>query len=293
MKLDVFAFQQSGEATIEFLKEKRANTFDFFYLIESIYIDFNSQLDAEIPIDNISYDAIYLHKLCKSGETDSTKARQFLARHLKKLASFMEENIDEYAEFIKDKKAKAWLSFISDESSGKNRNEYFPQLITIERASPQNNNISHNIAYRVSQLRDTPKLVKRFANFKFDGKNRWLIPSLIAMTYIAFLVLLFSSTGIFPKSWLSASIIIFAGFIFVIYFFYPYFKILDRSIVQAPQWLIRWNTFSAQIELISTGEKRNDGSIFVKLERLFMKAFALFVRERLILFKVARNFIKG
>ena len=229
-------------------------------MIESIFIDFNSQLDAEIPIDNISYDAIYLHKLCKTSETDSTKARQFLARHLKKLAAFMEENIDEYAEFIKYKKAKAWLSFISDESSGKKRNEYFPQLNNIEKVSPEICKGTSSIDYRVSQLKDTPKLVKRFVNFKFDGKNRWLIPSLIAVTYIAFLVLLFSSTGVLPKSWLSASILIFAAFIFIIYFFYPYFKILDRSIVQAPQWLLRWNTFSAQIELISTGEKRKDGS---------------------------------
>lgn len=36
---------------------------------------------------------------------------------------------------------------------------------------------------------------------------------------------------------------------------------MDRSIVKAPQWLLRWNTFSAQLELVNTGEKRKDGSI--------------------------------
>lgn len=125
MMLDVFEFQRSGEATIEFLKNKRVNTFDYFYLIESAFIDFKNQLDAEVPIDNISYDAIYLHKLCKSGETDSTKARQFLARHFKKLVSFMEENIDEYIEFTKDKNVKSWLSFTADESSGKKEMNIF------------------------------------------------------------------------------------------------------------------------------------------------------------------------
>lgn len=41
----------------------------------------------------------------------------------------------------------------------------------------------------------------------------------------------------------------------------PYFKLLDCSIVQAPQWLLRLNRYSAQIELVSTGKKRKDGSV--------------------------------
>jgi len=47
----------------------------------------------------------------------------------------------------------------------------------------------------------------------------------------------------------------------VVYLFLPYFKLLDRSIVQAPQLLLRLNRYSAQIELVSTGEKRKDGSV--------------------------------
>ena len=97
--------------------------------------------------------------------------------------------------------AKSWLCFVPDGSNGKKRNEYFPQLNNIEKVLPEIGKGTSSIDYRVSQLKDTSKLVKRFANFKFDGKNRWLLPSLVAMTYIAFLVLLFTSTGVLPKSW--------------------------------------------------------------------------------------------
>lgn len=260
MKLDVFDFKTSGKVTIEFLKEKKVTSLDYFDLIESVYIDFCQKLDDEYPIDQISYDAVYLYKLCKTDETDNEKSRRFLARHLKKFVAYMESHIAEFEEFAKDTDAKSWLCFVSDESGGKKLNEYFPQLNIIKPKLTENSKDSINIDYRVSQLKDTPRLVKRFANFKFDGYARWTAPLLIALTYIAFIVLLFSSTGWLPKTWLSSSIIIFAMFGFVIYLFLPYFKLLDRSIVKAPQWLLRLNRYSAQIELVSTGEKRKDGS---------------------------------
>lgn len=261
MKLDVFDFKESGKITLEFLKEKKVTNLDYFDLIESAYIDFCQKLDAEFPIDQISYDAVYLYKLCKIDETDSDKSRRFLARHLKKLTAFMESNIAEFEEFAKDTDAKSWLSFTSDESGGGKLNEYTPQLNLIEPISAQNSKDSLTIDYRVSQLKDTPKLAKPFANFKFDGVTRWAPAVLIALTYIAFLILIFSISGWLSKAWLSPSIIIFSLFGFIAYLFLPYFKLLDRSIVQAPQWLLRLNRYSAQIELVSTGEKRKGGSI--------------------------------
>jgi hypothetical protein len=266
MKLDVFDFKESGKVTIEFLREKKVTSLDFFDLIEAVYIDFCQKLDAEFPIDKISYDAIYLYKLCKTDETDSDKSRRFLARHLKKLKEFMEINISEFnisefKVFAKDTNAKSWLCFVPDESSGKKRNEYFPQLNLIEPITAQNSKDSFCIEYRVSQLQDTPRFAKPFESFKFDGITRWTPAFFIALTYIAFIVLLFSSTGWLPKDWLSTSIIIFSMFGFVIYLFLPYFKLLDRSIVQAPQWLLRINRYSAQIELVNTGKKRKDGKV--------------------------------
>jgi hypothetical protein len=148
-------------------------------------------LDAEYPIDQISYDAVYLYKLCKTDETDNDKSRRFLARHFIKLTAFMESNIAEFEEFAKDINAKYWLCFVSDESSGKKRNEHFPQLNSIEKTSTEIDTGASTIDYRVSQLKDTPRLVKRFANFKYDGRTRWTPPFLIALTYVAFIVLLF------------------------------------------------------------------------------------------------------
>ncbi|WP_353540114.1 hypothetical protein [Colwellia sp. KU-HH00111] len=172
----------------------------------------------------------------------------------------MEQNIVEFKEFAKDTDANSWLCFVPDESSGKKRNEYFPQLNLIENISTEMDTDSTAIIYRVSQLKDTPWLAKPFANFKFDGLTRWAPALLIALTYIAFLSLLFSISGWLSKAWLSPSIIIFSLFGFIAYLFVPYFKLLDRSVVQAPQWLLTLNTFSAQIELVSTGEKRKNGS---------------------------------
>lgn len=58
-----------------------------------------------------------------------------------------------------------------DGSNGKKRNEYFPQLNNIEKVLPEIGKGTSSIDYRVSQLKGTPKLEKRFANFKFDGKT--------------------------------------------------------------------------------------------------------------------------
>ena len=187
MKLDVFDFKESGKVTIKFLKAKKVTSLDYFDLIEAVYIDFCQKLDAEFPIDKISYDAIYLYKLCKIEETDSDKSRRFLARHLKKSNEFMEINIDEFKDFAKDKNAKYWLCFVPDESSGKKRNEYFPQLNSIEKTSTKIDTGSSTIDYRVSQLKDTPRLVKRFANFKYDGHIRWAPPFLIALPMLLLL----------------------------------------------------------------------------------------------------------
>ncbi len=114
-------------------------------------------------------------------ETDSDKSRRFLARHLKKLNEFMEKDVSEFKDFAKDTDAKSWLSFTSDESGGKKLNEYTPQLNLIEPISAQNSKDSLTIDYRVSQLKDTPRLAKPFANFKFDGITRWAPAFLIAL----------------------------------------------------------------------------------------------------------------
>jgi hypothetical protein len=200
-----------------------------------------------------------LYKLCKTDETDSDKSRRFLARHLKKLNEFMENNIAEFKGFTKEKNVKYWLTFVPDESSGKKRNEYFPKLNNIEKVSTETD-IS-TINYRVSQLKDTPILAKPFANFKFDGLTRWVPALLIALTYIAFLTLISSISGWLSKDWLTPSIIVFSMLGLIVYLFLPYFKLLDRSVVEAPQWLLKLSTFSAQIELVSTGDKRKDGSV--------------------------------
>ncbi|MGB1262493.1 MAG: hypothetical protein ACPG52_06255 [Cognaticolwellia sp.] len=260
MKLDVFDFKVSGRVTLDFLKEKKVTSLDYFHLIESAYIDFCQKLDDEYPIDQISYDAVYLYKLCKADETDSDKSRRYLARHLKKLAVFMEQHSAEFEEFAKGKDAKSWLCFVPDESGGKKLNTYFAQLNTIEQAPSQKNIRALHIHYRVSQLKDTPKLAKPFSSFKFDGIARWAPAVFIAAIYISFIILLFSGVGLLPKAWLASSIIISSMLCLVVCMFLPYFKLLDRSVVQAPQWLLRLNKFAAQIELINTGDKRKDGS---------------------------------
>jgi len=55
----------------------------------------------------------------------------------------------------------------------------------------------------------------------------------------------------------------------------PYFKLLGRSIVKAPQWLLRLNRYSAYIELASIGDKRKDDSIIREIRTVFYEGGCL------------------
>lgn len=269
MRLDVEEVLKSGKATIDFLIEQGASNYLYFSMFEAAFIDLTNQVEANILIENISYDSVELYQQCKTDEVDNKKARRFVKEKIQQLESYLLEHRDEFDKFIKGTDVKGWLVICDDESQGKIKKQYFFKTVLIDVVTKSNHN---EIKYYVSELPKPLPWAKFLTNLEMSG---WKLYSYIWLPIVALIVsyflLLWNFYAISSLSFLT-SIIILSAFGFLYFILKPIYEAMTLRIAIAPKWLLRLNEMTGQLRATKTDKKRGNGKNIRILQLVVYKA---------------------
>jgi len=270
MRLDVEEILSSGNATLEFLKEQGVNTYLYFDMFEAAFIDLTRQVEANINIENISYDSIELYRQCKVDEVDNKKARRFVKEKIKQLESYLADHLEEFKVFIKEKDVKSWLIISDDESQGKIKKQYFFKAIALDVTDIKS--CSNEIQYYVSELPKPLPWTKPFTNLEISGWKLYTYIGLPMMALlIGYLLLLWNYFAISGASLLSTVIII-SLFLLCSLILNPFYEAMNKRIALAPNWLMRITELSGLLRSIRTNKRRRNGKSIRALQLVIYKA---------------------
>jgi len=270
MRLDVEEVLDSGKATIDFLIEQGVSTYLYFSMFEATFIDLNRQLEANILIENISYDSIELYRQCKTDEVDNKKARRFVKEKIQQLESYLLEHIEEYKDFVKQTDVKNWLVICDDESQGKNRKQYFFKTVPLKSIDIKPS--TTEVHYYVSELPKPLPWAKTLTNLEMSGWKLYGYVSLpIVALIVSYFLLLWNFYATSSLSFLT-SIIIMSIFGFLYFLLKPFYEAMNHRIGIAPIWLLRLNEVSGQLRASRTDKKRVNGKSIRALQLVIYKA---------------------
>ena len=269
MRLDVEEVLKSGKATINFLIEQGASNYLYFAMFEAAFIDLTNQVEANVLIENISYDSVELYQQCKTDEADNKKARRFVKEKIQQLESYFLEHRDEFDNFIKGTDVKSWLVICDDESQGKIKKQYFFKTIPIDDVTKPNNN---EIQYYVSELPKPLPWAKFLTNLEmFCWKLYGYIWLLIVTLIISYFLLLWNFYAISSFS-LVTSILLVSAFSILYFILKPFYEAMNLRIAIAPNWLLRLSEMSGQLRATRTDQKRTNGKSIRALQLVIYKA---------------------
>jgi hypothetical protein len=231
-------------------------------LFDVLYQKTTEYLHGGVSIDKARFTSGELNaamKLQDERDDSSEVARRYVRENLKKYQTLIDERGDELDSLLKTAGVYQRIVISKTESKGRNKSYYYLDLEPMQQPEDEPVTLPPGaVHYRIRQLPNIPVLIRPLINSVLVGWRRGVFISIyIAAVILAYFLLMWMF--IQPKIEFR-EILFFSGVFFLAwYIFRPFFKLLDLSIIQAPLFLMPWNTLYGQLEFFTTDQKHGDG----------------------------------
>lgn len=225
-------------------------------------------VDSGINGNDIMFTTIEMVELLKNNVTEQ-QAKKFKSDHYAETEILLDKiNKLKNKQGYSDSKFILELSDTGEIGGAKNKKHHFIKLIEIKKTGKDTSKESdlNFIEYEPVQLPKPSWFAKPFMSIELSSWRLSLflfIPiSAMIIGYVLFIKSIFTPTD----SELIAFLIFIAVVTFIGHSIFPFYEAHHLRIAIAPQWMIKWNQITGQVESLKLDKLRKSGRPYRKLE---------------------------
>lgn len=269
-RVDAEELLKAGEIMQDWLRESGNSTVRPVDLFISLYEKTRDYIAQGVNVDDAQFTVAELNAVVKGkdeGEDSPEVARKYVVDNLKKYQDLVAENRDSLDAYLRQHEQHQRIVIASTESQGRHKKHYFLKLEPLAY-KPDTVKVpaldSRYVQYRVKQLPRPAPWAKPFMALTLAGWRRGV--------FLAGIFILVIGLGgpivhalIIKKllAWHVYAVLISAV---IFYAVRPIYAVIDRSILNAPDWLYGLGVPTAQLELREIGV--NDAGRTIRQIRL-------------------------
>lgn len=230
-------------------------------LFSTLLAQTEQYLTSGVDVEDAQFTASEINAAVKGiGENDDAPdvARRYVTDNLKKYQELLAEHGGSLREYLRTKGKREQVVIASTESRGRNKKYYYLGLETVDAPESAEERAAAGpgiVEYRVRKLPKFVPWARPFAELTLSGWRRNLFVG--GMVGLFCLPLLVVVLALVTGQLLTWYVIVAAVAGVLLWSLKPLFDLTERSVVMAPDWMLRLSDTDTQLELREVGVQEN------------------------------------